>query len=299
MAESFAIWVIARRSRAATVALVIGLGMLVVLGTAQFTAWLPAAYVGFLVLVRRDRWALGAAALIALPVFAWLAGQGEPVWAVGTAAALVLPGLAGAMILRRTGSFNLAVQVLVLGGVLIPVAAHLLLADPAAVFRPAFEEAGRMLRQHGWPGAEAVETASAQAWGALGLVTSANAVVGLVAALYWQSKVSGQPEAGPRFRELRLGKVLSLLLAVITVSTLFSHSGLATNMAYPLVGGLVLQALALVHWSREAFQLGAGWLVFAYVSLLMPFMLAVWACVGFIDNWWPLRPRLQQLKQRR
>jgi len=300
MAESFPLWVIARRSRAASVALAIGLIMLVVVGgSAQFTAWVPAGYVAFLVLARRDRWALAAAALIALPVFAGLSVEGQPGLALGTACALVLPGLAGAVILRRSGSFNLAVQVLVLAGVLLPVAAYLLLADPGAIFRPLFEELGRVMREHGWAGADQIEGYSAQGWGMVGMILSANAIVGLIAALYWQSKVSGQPEAGPRFRELRLGKVLSLLLGVITIASFFSNSALATSMAYPLIGGLVLQAFAILHWLRSAWPFGAAWLIFAYASLFMPLMILLWTCVGFIDNWWPLRERILQLKQRR
>lgn len=95
------------------------------------------------------------------------------------------------------------------------------------------------------------------------------------------------------FRNLNLGRVLALTMAVASVVALLTGSVWLQNFAFVAFAVFWLQGLAIVHWLHAGGRLPLFLVlvVYALLPLLNALMVMALAVVGYIDAWFDFRAR--------
>lgn len=216
-------------------------------------------------------------------------------WTAVAMVAMLFGPVLLAMLLKRTGSLTLCVQVAVVFVALALLAVYAVLPDPVGIWhdllRQMLELAGANM-----PRAELEQLIAALSrtmWGAMFALMLALSLGGLFLGCWWQSLLAAPGEFGAEFRRLRLGRVLGIAVTALFVTVLLSDSNLFASLAFVAFTALCFQGLAAAHRSKAAGKLSRGWLAALYVLLILPlsvgitmFALALW---GFADNW--MRPK--------
>lgn len=296
MIASLASWLLRSPGRAALVAALAG--FLVLPTGIMFTAWAPGAVLACLVFAGKlaPRWMPLSFIAAGIPL-AWGLGQGVgTLIGAGLAAALLLPTVALAAWVRRTNSLSYTVQVAAVAGILAVVGAHLVVDDSKTFWQPFIVGVEQMLQQMGGAGEEAHEIAEAAgqvAWGGAIWLVTLYSLLGVFFGLHLFGRSRDTHELGPRFRALKVGRVLAVLAAVAWALTAWRVAHEADDVMYVLLGMFLLQGLALVHAARESFGLGGWVLVVFYVLLflLSALVLPVMVLLGWLDNWLDFRGR--------
>ena len=245
--------------------------------------------------------ALGAAAVLAV-TFA-LFGNPVPPLLVSAAIAWV-PVAALAVIVGRTRSLTLALQVTVIVAVAATLGFFVFSADPTAFWIDRLGEIAASFEQMGL--AEQAEVLRSQreliapqmtmifvfsTWSLLALIL----VFGY--ALYQQL----QERRGRfgRFVDLHFGRILALVMAVTSLLALFINAGWLQNVAFVLFAVFWLQGLALVHWLQDQGLVHKLVVVAMYVMLpfLNALLVMVLAVLGYTDAWFNYRPRIAAARQ--
>jgi hypothetical protein len=230
----------------------------------------------------------GASLLLALAM--WAVGRPIPVgliyslWVLG-------PPLALGLLLLRSGSLALCLQVAVLAGVVMIVLLHVMLGDPARFWAPFVRDLAEEMQRRGLPmdleEDGLVETLARTLWGWVTVLTVLLAMCALFLARWWQTLPQQAGRFGAEFRELRLGVVLGAAAAVAIVASLLGTSPLVDDLARLFLGALMIVGLAAAHRFKATGRLSTGWLWLIYVLLVLaaPITVAVLAGWGFVDNW--------------
>jgi hypothetical protein len=289
MNRTFASWITANPGAAVFLTGLLGLLPLFGLGFAFF---LPGAVPALVVLVRgpRDGVLVAAAASLLLALAMWMIGRPAPVgliyamWVLG-------PPLALAVLLARSGSLSLCLQVAVLAGVAMVVLLHATLGDPEQFWAPFVRDLAQEMQRRGLPmdleEDGLVETLARTLWGWVTVLTVLLAMCALFLARWWQTRPQQTGRFGVEFRELRLGKVLGAAAAVAIVASLLSEQLLVDDLARLFLGALTIVGLAAAHRFKAEGRLMAGWLwvIYALLFVAAPVMVAALAGWGFVDNW--------------
>ena len=289
MNRSFASWIADSPGPAVLVTGLLGLLPLFGLGFAFF---LPGAVPALVALMRGPRAGLlvaaGASLLLALAM--WMAGRPIPVgliyslWVLG-------PPLALGLLLRRTESLSLCLQVAVLAGVAMIVVLHATLGDPEKFWAPFVRDLAGEMQRRGLPMDLAedglVETLARTLWGWVTVLTVLLAMCALFLARWWQSRPERTGSFGTEFQQLRLGVVLGAVAAAAIVASMLSSRPLVADLARLFMGALMIVGLAAAHRFKAAGRLGGPWLWLIYVLLVLaaPITVAALAGWGFVDNW--------------
>jgi hypothetical protein len=289
MNRSFATWIADSPGPAVLVTGLLGLLPLFGLGFAFF---LPGAVPALVTLMRGPRAGLlvaaGASLLLALAM--WAVGRPIPVglvyslWVLG-------PPLALGVLLQRSGSMTLCLQVAVLAGAGMVVLLHATLGDPERFWAPFVRDLAEEMQRRGLPmdleEDGLVETLARTLWGWVTVLTVLLAMCALFLARWWQSRPQQAGQFGAEFRQLRLGVVLGVAAAVAIVASLLSESALVDDLARLFLGALTIVGLAAAHRFKASGRMSAGWLWLIYVLLVLaaPITVAVLAGWGFVDNW--------------
>jgi hypothetical protein len=289
MNRSFASWIAANPGAAVFLTGLLGLLPLFGLGFAFF---LPGAVPALVVLVRAPRdgvlVAVGASLLLALAV--WAVGRPSPVgliyslWVLG-------PPLALAVLLGRTGSLGLCLQVAVLAGMVMVALLHLTLGDPEQFWAPIVRDLADEMQRRGLPMDVAqdglVETLARTLWGWVTVLTVLLAMCALFLARWWQARPEQPGRFGAEFQQLRLGKVLGVASALAIGASLLTERPLVDDLGRLFMGALMVVGLAAAHRFKAEGRLNAGWLwaIYALLVVVAPVMVAALAGWGFVDNW--------------
>jgi hypothetical protein len=289
MNRTFASWIAANPGAAVFLTGLLGLLPLFGLGFAFF---LPGAVPALVVLVRRPHdgvmVAAGASLLLALSM--WMLGRPIPVgliyslWVLG-------PPLALAVLLQRTGSLVLCLQVAVLAGVAMVVLLHATLGDPEQFWAPFVRDLAQEMQRRGLPmdleQDGLVETLARTLWGWVTVLTVLLAMCALFLARWWQNRPQQAGRFGAEFQQLRLGVVLGIAAAVAIAASLLSERPLVDDLARLFMGALTIVGLAAAHRFKADGRLNAAWLwvIYALLVLAAPIMVAALAGWGFVDNW--------------
>jgi hypothetical protein len=289
MNRSLAKWLAGNLGGAVVVTALLGLLPLLGIGFAFF---LPGAVPALVVLMRDPRVgvgvALGASGLLAASMLLF----GRPM-AVGLiySAWVLGPPLALAVLLRRTESLSLCLQVATLVGALLLVGLHVSFGDPSQFWAPFVRDLAQEMQKHGVPSElfdeGLAETLARTLWGWVAVLTMVLAMSALFLARWWQS-LSEQPGSfGAEFRQLRLGRVLGVAAAAIVAWSLFGEQPLVDDIARLFLGALVIVGLAVMHRAVAQRKLSTAWLWVTYVMLVIlpPAAVAGLAGWGFVDNW--------------
>lgn len=238
----------------------------------------------------------GAVALVALVVA--VAGAGaDPTGAVVMAASMLGGCAVLAGVMRRVGSLTLAMQVGLLVALLGVSGVFLAVDDPAAMWAGALQAALDMLAQRGLNFAQPDRlialsvVMTGMAWAAAWYAVSIMLVLGHMLL------VAAEPDklSWGRFREVNLGRVIAIALAVMSVLAAVSQSQWLVNLAMLMLLAFGLHGVALVHRVVHRLRLPQLVLVVFYVLLLLPLpaqIVVVVSCsvcvAGYVDAWFNL-----------
>lgn len=267
------------------------LGLLPLLGVG-FAFFLPGAVPALLTLVRGPRVgvmvALGGSGLLVASMLVF----GRPV-AVGLIYSLWVlgPPLALAVLLERTGSLSLCLQVAALVGTVMLVALHQSFGDPAQFWAPFVRDLAQEMQKHGLPTTMfddgLAETLARTLWGWIAVLTMLLAMCALFLARWWQSLPEHAGSFGAEFRTLKLGRVLGVAAAAVVAASLLLTVPLVDDVGRLFLGALVIVGLAVMHRAVAERRLPVLWLWLTYAMLVMlpPAAVAVLAGWGLVDNW--------------
>jgi hypothetical protein len=267
------------------------LGLLPLLGVG-FAFFLPGAVPALVVLARDARTGLGVALGASALLGATMLLFGRPM-AVGFvyAAWVLVPPLAVALLLRRTESLSLCLQVATLVGALLLVVLHVSFGDPEQFWAPFVRDLAQEMQKHGLP-AEMLEGGLAETlartlWGWVAVLTMLLAMCALFLARWWQTLAVEPGRFGAEFRELRLGRVLGVAAALIVGWSLWGDRPLVDDIGRLFLGALVIVGLAVMHRTVAQGRLSTAWLwvTYALLVILPPAAVAGLAGWGFVDNW--------------
>ena len=267
------------------------LGLLPLLGFG-FAFFLPGAVPGLVALERGPRAgvlvACGASLLLGGAMLAF--GRPMPVGLI-YAGWMLGPPLLLALLLARTQSLSMCLQVATLAGALMLVVLHGSFGDPEKFWAPFVRDLAAEMKQRGLPmdleKDGLVETLARTLWGWVAVLTMLLAMCALFVARWWQSLLAGSDQFAREFRELRLGVTLGVAAALVLTASLLTQPVLIDDIGRLFMGALVIVGLAAVHRLVAAGRLHSGWLWVTYVLLVLvaPFAVAGLAAWGFVDNW--------------
>lgn len=226
---------------------------------------------------------------------------GTPV-SVVLAVAIVfwLPAMLLATLLPVTRSLTLTLQVSVLVTVLGMVAFFVAVGDPIA-----FWEAELMAAAEVWRGLGANELARNLTQGQAVLAAQMTMFIAIMLwTLYAVTFVLGYRlyrllpgETGHygQFRDLNLGRVIALTMAVCSIIALLSGAVWLQNIAFVMFAIFWLQGLAIVHWmhGKGMLPVFAVFMIYVLMLPLSAVVVVALAVVGYIDAWFGLRQRVQ------
>jgi hypothetical protein len=272
------------------------LGLLPLLGVGVLF-FLPGAVPALIVLVRGERQgvivAFGASLLLAAAMLAF--GRPMPVGFIYSAWVLG-PPLLLAVLLRRTESLSLCLQVATLVGAVLLVVLHGSLGDPQQFWAPFVRDLAQQVKSSGL-GVDLekdglADTLARTLWGWVAVLTMTLAMCALFMARWWQSLPERAGEFGAEFRQIRLGRALGLAALVVIGVSLFTQQALVDDIGRLFLGALVIVGLAAVHRAVAEDKLGAMWLWVTYATLVFvaPFAVVGLAAWGFVDNWLRSQP---------
>jgi hypothetical protein len=264
------------------------LGMLPFFGVGFFF-FLPGAVPALFALARGPRAgaviAAGATALLALAI--WSIGRPVPVglvyafWVLG-------PPLALAWVLKRSGSLALALQIAVLGGMLMLVVLHATLGDPTQFWLPVVRQLAGEMEQRGLALGDAlIEALARSLWGWVTVLTLLLGMGAVFLARWWQRLALEAGSFGAEFQQIRLGRVLGSLAAVAVIASFVTDQPLVDDLARFLVSALALVGVAAAHRIRHERGANVAWLWAVYLLLVFasPVAVPALAGIGFVDNW--------------
>ncbi|MCW9088421.1 MAG: DUF2232 domain-containing protein [Gammaproteobacteria bacterium] len=213
------------------------------------------------------------------------------------AVALWLPVWAMAVSLRRTGSPARSLVLATSYGLMAVLAFHLSMDEPVqwwfrllqdglqeTLAQLAEAERQQLLRN--------LQVIAGLMTGVSAAVLSATLIGCLLLGRWWQAVLFNPGGFGSEFRQLRLGRPLTLgAVLLIGLMSLAESALLYQDMFVVLLVPFALQGLAVVHALVKLRQAQKGWLVALYVLLFVATgqMALVLAFVGTVDNWFDFR----------
>ncbi len=230
-----------------------------------------------------------------------LVAQVPLVTVLSGAVVMWLPAMLLAVILIATRSLTLTLQMSVILAILAMIGFFLIVDDLGGFWRSILVTIVEVWRELGLTEqadlldgqldavAEQMTTiAVLTSWA----VHSINCVLGY--SLY--RHLPGETADYGRFRDLNLGRVIAITMALASVVAVFSAAVWLQNIAFVMFFVFWLQGLAIVHWMHGEGHLPVFGVIAVYV--LMPFLNVILmmglAVVGYIDAWFRLRrPRAE------
>jgi len=270
--------------------------------------WLSAAAVAVVVLQLGPQRGIQLIALasIASMVLAWLA-LGSPMPVFGLILLLWLPVWLAAVVLRRSVSLNLSLQVIAGMGVLLVLILQLGFPQLDAELGKEFSQMIDQLMKQ-----QADDTARQHLASTLDMVLQMtpailaagmmlSTVIGLLLGRWWQAVLYNPGGFAREFNQLRLGRVLAAVTTVVLVLVISLQVKLLMLLLVVLLTIYLIQGLAVVHGiidarhlNRAARHLNRAWLLGLYLGLfLLPQIVALPLAVsGLMDAWIDFRRRL-------
>lgn len=198
--------------------------------------------------------------------------------------------LLGGHLLGRTGSFDLAVQVLVAVAVIAVFVISLMLPDARSHWLPVLEQ---LIRSAGLPQNEGLPEdwlgrVAALMYGVIGASVLMSVLIALL--LGGSLAARGDPAIWRKqVLQLRLGRVLTgfVLLGLAALGIGLKDAG--TGVLLVLATGFVAQGLAVVHWTADHRVWPRFWSVVLYGPLMLSpslagLLLAGLMIAGILDN---------------
>ncbi len=244
---------------------------------------------------------VAGAALIVIAAIAAAMLQ-QPAAGLMFAVIVWLPVYGLALVLRRTASWSITLNVAVGIGLVGVVAAYAVLADPAAWWRDtvvvAIQE--QVIDRAGLTPEQAIEwrsTLDQMSNVMTGIICAAfvlSAVLSLLLARWWQAQLYNPGGFQVEFHSLKLGQPLAMAVLVLMAMSLLPLEGasaLGRDMVMVVLMMYVLQGLAVIHAVVARRGASNAWLVVTYIllAIALPQVAMLLAIAGLMDTWLNLR----------
>lgn len=291
-AEAIATWLVARPLNAALA--------LAATVSAQLFSPLSGAILVLLVLSKGPRGSLLDVAL-AMPfvvVIGLIYGQ-APKESVLVAAQFWLAMWLLAAVLTKVRSLTLTIQLSVIAAVAILSAVFLIFGNPVEYWVERITALGEQMRAAEEPLLQAfIDRMKGMADQMTMIAVYQNwlmLTIGLALGYKLFRAMPGVKPVFGRFRDLNLGKVLALVLVVVSIGWMVTDAVFLQSVAFVMLGAFWLQGLAIVHWLYGEGMMPKFGIVLTYVMLLSVVLTAVTvtglAIFGYLDAWFRLRRR--------
>jgi hypothetical protein len=193
--------------------------------------------------------------------------------------------LLGGHLLGRTGSFDLAVQLLVAVAALVVFVASLMLPDARSYWLPILEQ---LIRTAGLPQSEGLPVDWLGRLAALmyGVIGASVLMSVLIALLLGGSMAATADRVGWRQQvlRLRLGRVLTVLMLVGLAAIGIGLRDAVSGVLLVLATGFVAQGLAVIHWTADYRGWPRFWSIVIYGPLMLSPSLAGLLLVGLVTT---------------
>ena len=260
---------------------------------------LSGAIIVLLVLQRGAQLALvlGAIAGVLLTAVAFLVGApaGQVVFSIGLT---LVPSVLLGVLLQATRSLTLTLQVAAILAAVAMLVFQLAVDDMVAFWQPVMVEWQQLAREIGLQ-AQADFIAAEPELAAKLLSLAAIVWRWLLYTVYllfgyrlYQSLPIQTGDFG-RFCDLNFGRVIALVMAVMSVIAWASGADLLQNVAVVLFAVFGVQGLAIVHWLHAERQLPkfAVYAVYGLVLVFQVLTIFALAVLGYMDAWFGYRNR--------
>jgi len=290
--QPLAAWLVARPQNA-----VLALAVTLVLPVLQI---LSGIIMVLLVLKQGVRLALieGAIAGALLLLIALVAGL-APAQSLVAMATTWLPAIVLAGILQATRSLTLTLQVSVLVAAIVALGYYVVVDDLAVFWEPVItallvwtresnlHEQAQLMAAN--PAMTADMLTLAVVWSSWMLY-----VVYLLLGYRVFAQVSGESDVFGRFRDLNFGRVIAVIMALVSLAGFASGAASLQSVAFILFAVFWLQGLSVVHWMHSVGQLPFLVVIMTYVlmPILHVFLILALAVLGYTDAWFAYRRRV-------
>ncbi len=212
--------------------------------------------------------------------------------------AILVPSLLLGLLLRRTRSLVLTLQISAILAAVVVGAFGLVVTDPVAYWQPVLQSLIEFSRDNGLN--LQADILSAEPEMAAQMITLAFVlvrwtlyVVAILLGYGLARKLAGAIGDYGRFSDLDFGRVLALCLAVASLAAFLLDSNWLQGFAVVLFATFGLQGLAIVHWLHGNGTLPGFFVAATYALMLVlhVFLLLALALLGYIDAWFAFRRR--------
>lgn len=220
--------------------------------------------------------------------------QGPMQLALMNALIVWLPAVGLAVLLLRTRSLSLCLQLVTVLGMAAVGVFWLATGDPASWWQPIIAETYVPIMLELNPALDGDLLAQSLARLMTGAVVAGllmTLFIGLLAGRWLQAVLDRPGAFAEEFRLLKQGRVVGILAALVFVAAGILAYPILQNLVMVLVAAFLLQGLALAHWLVKSRSMSGGWLVGLYTILVVavPWSLVFVAASGFMDNWLEIR----------
>jgi hypothetical protein len=236
---------------------------------------------------------------------------GQPLIATGYAVVQWLPIWILALVLYQQRSLVLVLFSIGLMGMMLVSMAYLLMDNPAnwwySYFTeqviPAMESAGIQFPQDGELSAQ-LKLISALMTGMLVISFLFGYAISIFIGRWWQAEHYRPGAFGEEFRQIRIGKLVSILTIILAVAGMIGSDSIAevcNNLLMPLALLFMFQGVAIVH-SVNFGKSNRTWLVIMYLALalslfmIFPYGVMFIMLLGLLDNGIDIRARVRPKK---
>lgn len=210
-----------------------------------------------------------------------------------------VPAIMLGLVLQRTRSLALTLQVSVLVAALAVLGFYVVIDDMVAYWDPVMtvllewtgennlQEQARLMKAEPVMAANMLTMAIVlSSW----MLYTVYLVFG-----YWLYKlIPGKSGDYGRFSDLSFGRVIALIMAVVSLLAFVTGAAWLQSVAFVLFAVFWLQGLAVVHWLHSVGNLPLLVVIMTYVLLpfLHVFLIMALAVLGYTDAWFTFRRRV-------
>lgn len=200
-----------------------------------------------------------------------------------------------AVMLLRTRSLTLTMQVSVIVAAMAMLGFYAVVGDPIAFWKPYIEAMAELVEQNNLQLNTALLTAEVMTVSAV-LAFWVLYTVGLLLGYAIYRRLPQETADFGHFRNLSFGRVIASAVAVTSLAAFVIDMAWLQNLAFILFVVFWMQGLAIVHWLHTNGQLPllAVVAVYALLPFLQVLLMTVLAVIGYTDAWFGFRGRIKK-----
>jgi hypothetical protein len=209
--------------------------------------------------------------------------------------ALWLPVMLCASVLRNTTNLALAMLTAGLCAAALVLVMFSMLEDPALMWRTILErmlESPELADDVKQQLAARIDVMSRYMTGAVAAGFMVNIAVCLIIGRVWQARLYNPGGFRAEFLALRLGKVATLIFALLVLLAASLKSELLAGLLLVFLAMYMFQGIAIMHALMDGKRGSIGWLVIFYAAMVIVWQfMALVAIFGMLDTWVDVRRR--------